>query len=290
VAFCHRTLIEDGRVGFYLSEAFCPLEIVQTMTTQHIAHPPNASVSLDPTSQSPYFGVVSGVARFLSHSMGNPLAGLSLTLELLAASPLAESQMRLVERCLRVGERLSGIKENLGALGGACAGGAMVEVDCAEICQSVVASQRLAEPYDLSIEVLPGAQYVVAHPGLLADALGYLLRNSTDASPLGGRIGVRVSPRADIGDAGGVRFTVWDTGPGMPEAFLDRLFVEPVTNKRHAGGTGLMLVAMIVQWVHRGRISFEPYGGPGPDVEHTQADPSIVTGCRFHLDLPAHSA
>lgn len=250
----------------------------------------NAAVSLDADSDTPYFGVVSGVARFLSHSMGNPLAGLSLTLELLAASPLTESQMRLVERCLRVSERLGGIKENLGALGGSCTGGAMAQVDCEEICQSVVSLQRLAEPYDVRIDVMPGAQTIVAHPGLLADALGYLFRNSTDASPLGGRIGVRVSPCPDIGDAGGVRFTVWDMGPGMPDAFLDKLFVEPVTNKRHAGGTGLMLVAMIVQGVHQGRISFEPVGGPGPDADEAQAGSSVSTGCRFHLDLPARSA
>lgn len=260
------------------------------MTTEPNPHLPKTSVRLDADSAAPYFGAVSGIARFLSHSMGNPLAGLSLTLELLAASPLAEPQMRLVERCLRVSERLSGIKENLGALGGSCAGGAMTQVDCAEICHAVVASQRLADPYEVHIEALPGAQTIVAHPGLLSDAIGYLLRNSTDASPLGGRIGVRIRPISDIGDSAGVRFTVWDTGPGMPQAFLDRLFVEPVTNKQHAGGTGLMLVAMIVQGVHQGRVSLELFGGPGPDGDDIVADSTVVTGCRFHLDLPARCA
>lgn len=268
------------------------------MTTRDpwIAAVPEAEIVLDADAKTPYFEVVSGVARFLSHSMGNPLAGLSLTLELLAQSPLAEPQRRLVERALRVSERLSSIKDNLGALGGACAGGAMARIDCAEICQSVIVQQRLAEPYDVCIDVLPQAQEVVAHPGLLADALGFLLRNTTDAAPDGGRIGIRVSPLTDLLQnvdkppsplGQGVRLTVWDTGPGMPKAFYERLFVEPVTNKRHAGGTGLMLVAMIVQGVHQGRISFEPRGGPGFEPQSMQADSALETGCRFHLDLPA---
>lgn len=255
-------------------------------------HTPSSELAacVDNDACPPYFGVVSAMARYLSHTMGNPLAGLSLTLELLAAGPLSEPQMRLVERCLRVSERLGGIKENLGALGSVCAKEAMRQVDCAEMCQNVVSAQRLTEPYDVYIEVLPGAQSVMAHPGLLADALGYLLSNSTDAQPLGGRLGVRVSPRDDFGARGGVRFTVWDTGPGMPKAFCDRLFVEPVTNKRHAGGTGLMLTAMIVRGVHQGRISFEPFGGCGSDSGTAPKDTSMDSGCRFHLDLPARRA
>jgi signal transduction histidine kinase len=250
-----------------------------------------------PEAMPNHHDLLAGMARHLAHNMGNPLAGLSLTLELLAGGPLSEAQQRLVERCLRVAERLGSIKENLGALGSAPAGVPLSQVDCAALCEQAIAQQRLPEAYAVSIDVAPGAEAVIAHPGLLTEALGYLLRNSMDAAPRGCSLGIEVSPLADGGSAAhegmvGVRFTIWDTGPGMPAAFIDRLFVASVSDKAHGGGTGLISTAMIVQGIHRGRIGFEARGGPtrasvGVDMPRVSAR---QTGCRFYLDLPGHSA
>jgi two-component system nitrogen regulation sensor histidine kinase GlnL len=241
------------------------------------------------------FAQACALARDLSHTMGNPLAGLSLTLELLSSEPLDANQQRLVQRCLRAAERLVTVKENMGALG-AAADAPLSQVDCHACCQAAVA--KLPEGYAVRIDVQPGAQTAIAHPGLLTAALGHLVRNSVDAQPDGGCIGLRVSPLDDRGTARrpglvGVRFTVWDSGPGVPQPLVRRLFTEPVSSKSHGGGSGLILASMIVQGVHRGRLTYEPPTAPPEKqacgaAQHTQSQPEHV--CCFHVDLPGRSA
>ena len=50
--------------------------------------------------QQSIFDTIEQVLRTLSHSLGNPLAGLSLTLELLAGTALSPNQLRYVDRCI----------------------------------------------------------------------------------------------------------------------------------------------------------------------------------------------
>ena len=72
-----------------------------------------------------------------------------------------------------------------------------------------------------------------------------LLSNAVKFTPAGGRVEFLVEETAPVKNAGGVRyrFTVCDTGIGMPEEFLGHLF-EPFTRSRTAArieGTGLGL-------------------------------------------------
>jgi nitrogen-specific signal transduction histidine kinase len=69
----------------------------------------------------------------------------------------------------------------------------------------------------------------------------------------------------------GTRLTFWDEGPGLPPDVENSLFHEPVASRKHGGGFGLLLVAMIVAHIHGGDIAYEA---------------NLPRGCQFHLDFP----
>lgn len=249
-----------------------------------------------PIPQNPgaiYFDTASGLARFWAHALGNPLAGLSLTLELLALQTLSEEQQRLVDRAQKVAERLIAFKENLGTL---CAS-AGDDFGCQRLatlqfCRELVEKQRLDDGYEVHLDIAPGAEHLDGHPGLLADMIGSLLRNASDASPYGGVLGIYAIPTNDLLPAvrpsfSGIRLIVWDEGPGIPDAFASKLFQSPVSNKPHGGGTGLMLAAMIAERVHGGRILFQAGGRPyEQSPQHAVIASGMVQGSRFIVDLP----
>lgn len=217
-------------------------------------------------SRRDYYEIIAGISRFTAHTLGNPLTGMGLTLDLLAGMVKQEDQQRLLSRCQRLNERLSVFKENLGALGGSLKG-QQAPTALRPLLQQVLEGQRLGSAYQTPIEIGNDVgDALVCHPGLLMDALTYLLRNASDIIPDGGTIGIRVGHHAGM-----VRITVWDDGPGASPELAARFFNAPVSSKAHGLGLGLLLVAMIVEHIHGGRVSY------APNRPH---------GALFHLDFP----
>ncbi|MEX2049258.1 MAG: HAMP domain-containing sensor histidine kinase [Gemmatimonadota bacterium] len=101
------------------------------------------------------------------------------------------------------------------------------------------------------------------------EVLGNLLGNALRYTPTGGRIEVDVD-----GCAGGIVFTVTDTGPGIPEEHRELVFQKHyVVDRRSAVGSGLGLaIAKEMVELHGGRITLEP--------------PAPGRGARFVVALP----
>jgi signal transduction histidine kinase len=222
--------------------------------------------------QDAIFTTLQSLLRTLSHTLGNPLAGLSLTLELLAGTALNPSQQRYVERCLRVADRLNAHKETWGRLGGPPGQGPFEAVELAPVIEHVLQTLHLTSTFDLHIDVPHNAQQVCAHEGLLVLALTHLLRNAAEALGQQGTLGVRVRRLESQ-----VCISVWDEGPGLSPAAQDALWIKPLPGKAHGGGLGLFWVAAIVEGVHGGTLSFTP---------------RQPHGAAFHMELhaPAHPA
>jgi len=98
---------------------------------------------------------------------------------------------------------------------------------------------------------------VPADRGLLSRALGNLVANALEAMPQGGTLRVRTAS-----DAGTVRVSVGDTGPGLTEEQRTRLFTPYFTTKKGGTGLGLAIVQGIVS-DHGGRIDVESEPGRG---------------------------
>jgi signal transduction histidine kinase len=112
----------------------------------------------------------------------------------------------------------------------------------------------------LSAKALPGLPSVRVDYEKILRAFSNLIGNALKFTPQGGRITV-----AAEAVEGGVRFSVSDTGAGIPKADLGRIFDAfwRGEKREHAGlGLGLSIVKSIVG-AHGGEISVESAEGKG---------------------------
>ncbi len=115
----------------------------------------------------------------------------------------------------------------------------------------------------LRVELVAGeAAWVEGEAFLLRRALGNLLANAVEFSPVGGRIRIAVEARPRSVDV-----TVRDEGPGIPDYADARVFekffslARPATGKRSTG-LGLAFVKEIAE-LHHGRVTLRNAGGGG---------------------------
>ena len=217
--------------------------------------------------QGAIFTTLQGLLRTLSHTLGNPLAGLSLTLELLGGTALNASQQRYVERCMRVAERLNLHKDNWGRIGSPQGQGPFGPMDLQPVIDQILASMHLSPSFEVHVDVPYDARQVCAHEGLLSLAIMHLLRNAVESLGQGGSLGVRARKTH-----GRVCISVWDEGPGLTGDAEEALWIKPIPGKLHSGGMGLFWVATIVESVHQGNLSYSP------------REPR---GAAFHIELGA---
>lgn len=113
----------------------------------------------------------------------------------------------------------------------------------------------------------PAAPPVLADRERIRQVLGALLRNARVHSPAGGTVTVEVEK-----DEGRVRFTVADTGGGIPAAELGRVFAPfyQVPGSEDLGDVGLGLsLARDVVLAHGGEIQVESEEGRGASFQFT---------------------
>ena len=84
-----------------------------------------------------------------------------------------------------------------------------------------------------------------------------LIKNAMQAMTKGGTLTLQTGESSD-----GVWFSVGDTGGGIPQEQLNRIFEPFYTTKKKGTGLGLMIVQRIIR-SHRGRIDLESHVGRG---------------------------
>jgi signal transduction histidine kinase len=210
--------------------------------------------------------VIGGLSHFLAHDLGNALSALTITLDMVAARPeLADKPRELVRRALGLEGRLQGLVDALGALGGARL--KSQPLDLPALLAAILRQLRLGERFQLEVELQPLDQpRLVLAPNLLELCLRLLLRNAAEATPPGGRLGLR-STAAD----GWLRLTVWDEGEGVAPELRHKLFREVFSTKA-SSGVGLLLVRAAAEGSLQGRVSYAPNTPRGSSF-------SILLGC-----------
>jgi PAS domain S-box-containing protein len=129
--------------------------------------------------------------------------------------------------------------------------------------QAIESSRALADTYLVRLRFeVSKAQEVRADPDRLTQVIANLLSNAIKFSPKNAEVVVAVENHAD-----GIRITVRDHGPGIPESFRSRIFEKfaqaDASDARQKGGTGLGL-SIVKQIVLRlgGEVGFsDPPGG-----------------------------
>ncbi|WP_420456979.1 PAS domain-containing protein [Rubrivirga sp.] len=221
-------------------------------------------------------------AYTVSHDLKSPLVTITGFLGLLQghlAAGRAEKAEQALARVLGAADRMGRLIEDLLVLSrsGRTSG------DPAPVDLDAVAG-RLADEMAVRAEKAGGAVEVRGPLGvLLADrqrveeALENLLANAVRYGLGGG--GSRVVVRSEPAPSGGLRLVVEDDGPGVPEAYRDRVFdlFQRLDTEGEGTGVGLAVVARVME-VMGGEARVEGAGGP-PGRE----------GARFVLEVPPHA-
>jgi len=199
--------------------------------------------------------------RNVSHELRAPLARLSIAVELLERKPGdAPGRLARIREEIDVLDRLTG--QVLSLTRATQGGGGDDLVPLARVLERVVDNARLeadARGVELDCE-MPGASVRLrADETLLASAIENVLRNAVQSAPDGGRVAVTTAA-----SAGRVRIAVSDSGSGVPEAELERIF-EPfyrLDTNRPGSGIGLAITARVVEQLGgRVRAANRPAGG-----------------------------
>jgi signal transduction histidine kinase len=115
------------------------------------------------------------------------------------------------------------------------------------------------EDRDLQVKTRLGRQLPLTpiDPAQIQQVLVNLIKNAIQAMTKGGTLTLQTGEGPD-----GVWFMVADTGGGIPEEKLNRIFEPFYTTKKKGTGLGLMIVQRIVR-AHGGRIELESQVGRG---------------------------
>jgi len=205
-----------------------------------------------------------------SHELRNPLATLRNTVDVTLEMPRTSEEKDAA--LLSIGEevdRIRNLVEDLLLLARADSGRVemrMNPVSLAFILEAQVeAYQAKAQERDIRLtlaSVLPDD--IRGNERWLLQVVGNLLSNALNYTPVGGTVIVAMAQREDA-----LQFSVSDTGPGIPEEDLTRVFdrffrSDPSRSWGHVQGQGLGLA--IAAWVvheHGGRIQASNHPGGG---------------------------
>lgn len=204
----------------------------------------------------------------LAHEFKAPLTAIRGAAELLGEDLPKEDRARFVANLRAESDRLQMIVERLlelSALESRRAGAAKeTEVDLrAVVAEACDGAQGAARARGVKLAVAAGvAPRVRGEKFLLGQAVGNLVQNAVDFSPTGATVDVAIEV-----EGGEVRVSVADTGPGVPDYALEKVFERfyslprPDTGRK-SSGLGLSIVREIAR-LHGGEVDLQNRRGGG---------------------------
>jgi signal transduction histidine kinase len=217
-----------------------------------------------------------GVIRMVSHQLRTPLTSIRMAIHLLLeekVGPLAEKQAELLVTAKEDSDRLHGILSDLLDISRIGSGKAMLEFRTAPprtvIRDAIEPFRRAAQDQGVELisELKDDLPDVWVDMTRIGHVFGNLISNALKYTPPGGRIAIGAAAEEAI-----VRISVSDTGAGIPEESLSRVFEPffrvPGRGKEIGAGLGLAIVKEIVE-AHGGTVGAESRSGAGATFTFT---------------------
>jgi signal transduction histidine kinase len=226
------------------------------------------------------------LAGGIAQDFGNVLSAMIEAVQLSKREPLSERQRADLDRALALGERAAERVEQLLSMGRQREL-ALQMADANAVIESFMGLSRHLLPVGIQLDFIAGEQLpnVNVDPGQLEQVFMNLLLNARAAMPDGGRLTLeteqvsidgndaQLHPWAKSGRY--VLISVTDTGVGMTQEVLARVFEPLFTTKAEGAGTGLGLaVAYGIVRSHEGML-------------HCHSERGV--GTTFKIYLPAYS-
>jgi NtrC-family two-component system sensor histidine kinase KinB len=232
----------------------------------------------DVTEQRHQDDLKRGVISTVSHQLKTPLTSMRMAIHLLLeekVGPLNEKQAELLIAAREDSDRLHDILNNLLDISRIESGRVQMEfhsVSPQEIATEAVESFRTTakdQGVALDLELPEDLPQVLADKTRISHVFGNLISNSLKHTPAGGKITISATAEEN-----GVRFSVADTGIGIPSQYLPRIFEQffrvPGQGPQAGAGLGLAIVKEIVE-AHGGTVSVDSVEGKGSTFSFTLA-------------------
>ena len=205
------------------------------------------------------------LAAGIAHEINNPLTSILINSHLIAerseADDVDENLRLIIDETTRCSEIVKGLLEFSRQTAPS-----MAPADVNQLIQQtllLLKSHVMAERTAITLDLAEGLPTMTVDTNKIKQVFTNLILNALDAMPEGGTLTIR-SLVAEDGRAVKIEFE--DTGCGIPEDVLAKVF-DPFFSTKAAGGTGLGLsVSYGIMEQHRGRIDIQSKEGEGTTV------------------------
>jgi signal transduction histidine kinase len=226
--------------------------------------------------RSDRLATVGELAAGLAHDLRNPLAGISGALHVLTdqLSRHDPQQALLAEIQVQIGRMNKTLTDLLWHA--RPPEPQYLPLNVNEILEQSLWFLPLASGTGIEVvkDLDPDLPVLRLDPNLLHQAFLNILVNARQAMPDGGRLTVRTRLRRNlIGSGAVVEVAISDTGSGIPQEHLARIFQPFFTTKAQGTGLGLAIATRIVKQ-HDGQITAESEPGRGATFRITFAVPA----------------
>jgi len=209
--------------------------------------------------RSEKLAVLGQLGAGVSHELRNPLGAIKnaayfLNMALEEPEPEVKETLEILEKEVATCERIiSSLLDFARAKSPA-----RRKVDINDVVQEALSRNSVPENVQVVSQLGGALPAIFADPDHLVQVFGNIMLNAVQAMPQGGRLVVK----SEAPGPGRVAVSVADTGAGIPEENLGKLFEPLFTTKAKGIGLGLALVKTMVEG-HGGSIEVQSEVGQG---------------------------
>lgn len=197
---------------------------------------------------------IANLSSTVAHEIGNPLASISGSAELMLSTANEPNQKKLLQIICKEVERLTDIVTDFLSFT-RLRSIEFSKFDLNNMIMDVVVllhhSKSFPENMKLIFKELQESFFIMADEKQLKQAFLNIGLNALDAMPDGGKLEISLLPNMKNDT---VEIIISDTGVGIPPKTINHIFDSFFTTKKNGSGIGLYVTQKIIQ-SHRGKIS-----------------------------------